>query len=93
MDPTTIPDILPSLLYAIRMVFTTSRYYNTTEKVTALLIKVTNQIVKSCINYINENGTKTVWVQKKGDVIKKIEVRRNKILLLNNYKIYFIAIF
>lgn len=76
-DPTKIPEILPSLLYAIRMVFTTSRYYNTTERITALLVKVTNQVVTCCRNYLNVNETKNIWRQKKGDVINKIQVTLN----------------
>lgn len=73
-DLTKISEIIPSLLYAVRMVFVTSRYYNTTERVTALLVKVTNQIVNCCRHYLDENQTKSIWIQKKGDVIKKIEV-------------------
>lgn len=76
-DPTKIPDFIPSLLYSIRMVFTTSRYFNTTERVTALLVKVTNQIIQSCRLYINVNDTKSVWVQKKGEVIRKIQVSKD----------------
>lgn len=73
-DPTIIPQHIPSLLYAIRMIFTTSRYYNNTASVTAILVKVSNQMIIACRNYLNCNGTKTVWQQPKKDVLAKIKV-------------------
>lgn len=80
-DPTIIPDYIPSLLYAIRMVFTTSRYYNTTENVTAILVKVSNQMINVCRKYLNCNKTKTVWTQPKQVVLDKIKVIDWKFLL------------
>lgn len=73
-DPTKIPDYVPSLLYAIRMVFTTSRYYNTTANVTAILVKVTNQMILVCRKYLNCDDTKTIWEQPKQVVLDKIKV-------------------
>ncbi|KAF2888607.1 hypothetical protein ILUMI_17566 [Ignelater luminosus] len=73
-DPTKIPEYIPSLLYTIRMVFTTSRYYNNTASVTAILVKVSNQMINMSRSYINCNGTKTIWVQPKKDVLHKIKV-------------------
>jgi len=37
-----IIDMLPSLMNAVKMVHTISRYYNTNEKLTQLFIKITN---------------------------------------------------
>ncbi|XP_031342975.1 dynein heavy chain 8, axonemal-like [Photinus pyralis] len=73
-DPTKIPAHLAGLLNAIRLIYTTSRYYNNTSSITAILVKISNQIIIMCRNYINCNGTKTIWVQKKTDVIDKIKV-------------------
>ncbi|EEB13574.1 ciliary dynein heavy chain, putative [Pediculus humanus corporis] len=81
-DPTTMGDHISSLMYTIRMIYATSRYYNTSERVTALLVKVTNQMVTQCRNYLTENGTKTVWEHKKKDIITKMRV------CLNLYKKY-----
>nr|CAD7567573.1 unnamed protein product [Timema californicum] len=39
-DPTEMGSHIPSLMFAIRMIYSTSRYYNTTERATALLVKV-----------------------------------------------------
>ncbi|KAK6618885.1 hypothetical protein RUM44_003266 [Polyplax serrata] len=73
-DPTTMGDHISSLMYTIRMIYATSRYYNTSERVTALFVKVTNQMVTSCRIYLTENGTKTVWEHKKKDIISKMGV-------------------
>ncbi|XP_068084800.1 dynein axonemal heavy chain 8 [Anabrus simplex] len=81
-DPHAMGKFIPSLMYVIRMVYATSRYYNTTERVTALLVKVSNQMINACRAYLTENGTKTVWMQAKSAVINKIEV------CLNLYKKY-----
>ncbi|KAK5645861.1 hypothetical protein RI129_004325 [Pyrocoelia pectoralis] len=72
-DPTKIPDHLPGLLNAVRMVCTTSRYYNNTASVTAMLVKVSNQMIIRCRSYINCNGTKTIWNQKKVAILHKIK--------------------
>ncbi|KAG5892027.1 hypothetical protein JTB14_024467 [Gonioctena quinquepunctata] len=64
---------IPPLLHAIRMVFTTSRYYNSTGNVTALLVKVSNQIILKCRRYLDCEGTKTVWNQPKQVVLDKVK--------------------
>ena len=81
-------DHISSLMYTIRMIYATSRYYNTSERVTALLVKVTNQMVTQCRNYLTENGTKTVWEHKKKDIITKMRVKSAK-KKKNNLKKFF----
>uniref|UniRef100_A0A1B6CZR9 AAA+ ATPase domain-containing protein n=2 Tax=Clastoptera arizonana TaxID=38151 RepID=A0A1B6CZR9_9HEMI len=83
MEPLDMANYLPSLMYAIRMVYATSRFLNTTEKITTLLVKVTNQMLNSCLVYLTDNNSKTIWVQKKSDAIKKMNVCLN---LYNNYR-------
>lgn len=85
LDPSKISDHLGSLLYTIRMIFTTSRYYNNTASVTAILVKVTNQMIQSCRKYLNCDGTKTVWEQPRVEVLQKINVRRY--ILLNVFRL------
>lgn len=75
LDPPDLPVHLPSLLHAIRMAFTTSRYYNNTSNISALLVKVSNQIIVKCRNYLNCQSTKTIWTQPKRQVLQKIKVR------------------
>ncbi|XP_075973556.1 dynein heavy chain 8, axonemal kl-3 [Anticarsia gemmatalis] len=81
-DPETMQQFIPGLLYTIRMIFATSRYYNTTKQISTLLVKVTNQILNTCMDYLTNNGKKTIWNQDKLNFIKK------SILCLNLYNFY-----
>lgn len=74
-DPSVIPHHLPTLLQAIRLTFITSRYYNTTANVTAILVKISNQMINSCKSYISCENTKTVWGQPKKVILEKIKVK------------------
>lgn len=65
---------IPGLLYTVRMIFATSRYYNTTKQISTLLVKVTNQILNMCMNYLTNNGAKTIWNQDKHNFINKAKV-------------------
>jgi len=40
LDPTKIGDYLPALMYTIRMIYATSRFFNTRRMVTAIFVKV-----------------------------------------------------
>nr|CAD7194915.1 unnamed protein product [Timema douglasi] len=80
-DPTEMGSHIPSLMFAIRMIYSTSRYYNTTERATALLVKVTNQMVTACKAFLNKDGP--VWHQAKSDMIDKMNV------CLKLYKTYY----
>lgn len=86
LDPPDLPIHLPALLHTIRMAFTTSRYYNNTSNISALLVKVSNQIIIKCRKYLNCDSTKTIWNQPKKVVLQKIQVRTESC----NY--YFIVI-
>eukprot|EP00931_Biecheleriopsis_adriatica_P081368 TRINITY_DN5469_c0_g1_i1.p1 TRINITY_DN5469_c0_g1~~TRINITY_DN5469_c0_g1_i1.p1 ORF type:complete len:4656 (-),score=1282.68 TRINITY_DN5469_c0_g1_i1:88-14055(-) len=46
--PATIIDTLPALMNAVKMVHTIARYYNTTERMTHLFAKITNQMITNC---------------------------------------------
>ena len=49
-------EAIPGLMNAIRMINSYSRYYNTSERMTALLVKVTNQMINACKAHITDNG-------------------------------------
>lgn len=40
LDPTQMGEYLPPLMYAIRMIYATSRFFNTRRMVTAVFVKV-----------------------------------------------------
>ncbi|KAJ2947929.1 hypothetical protein O0L34_g9722 [Tuta absoluta] len=70
-DPSTMQQYIPALLYTVRMVYATSRYYNTTKQISTLLVKVTNQLLNTCMNYLTKNGQKTIWNQDKYKFMNK----------------------
>lgn len=74
-DPQSMQLYIPGLLYTIRMIFATSRYYNNTKQISTLLVKVTNQILNMCMDYLTNGGKKTIWNQDKANFIKKARVR------------------
>ena len=66
-------DSIPGLINAIRMINSYSRYYNTSERMTALFVKVTNQMITACRAYITESGYYKIWDQEQDIVLKKLE--------------------
>lgn len=50
-DPTKIGEYLPPLMYAIRMIYATSRFFNTRKMVTAVFVKVLQVILYVNILY------------------------------------------
>lgn len=70
---------IPGLLYTIRMIFATSRYYNTTKQISTLIVKVTNQILNMCMDFLTVGGKKTIWNQDKLNFIRKAKVRIHKL--------------
>jgi dynein heavy chain len=47
-EPKQIPPILPHLLSCIRLIWSRSKFYNTKERLTSLLRKVSNDIIQRC---------------------------------------------
>ncbi|KAJ3091962.1 Dynein heavy chain 2, axonemal [Quaeritorhiza haematococci] len=52
-DPKNIPLILPKVLMCIRIIWANSKYYNTRERLTSLLRKVSNDIIRRCCSKIS----------------------------------------
>ncbi len=65
-------DAIPGLMNAIRMINSYSRYYNTSDRMTALFVKVTNQMITACRAHLTDSGYHKVWEQEVGVVLQKI---------------------
>lgn len=72
-DPVSMVDAIPGLINAIRMIHSISRYYNTSEKITSLFVKVTNQMITACKAYISNHGAVTIWDQPQTVVADKLK--------------------
>ncbi|KAM9382937.1 dynein axonemal heavy chain 8 [Phaethornis superciliosus] len=72
-DLTSMTHGIPNLMNAIRMIHGVSKYYNTSERMTSLFIKITNQMVRTCRAYIQGGDLSGVWEQETSKVIGKIK--------------------
>ncbi|XP_041805872.1 dynein heavy chain 8, axonemal-like [Chelmon rostratus] len=72
-DLVTMMKSVQNIINAIQMISTVSVYYNTSERISVLFIKVTNQMVTACRSYITDNGMCLIWDQDPEDVIRKIQ--------------------
>ncbi|EDV25010.1 uncharacterized protein TRIADDRAFT_56504 [Trichoplax adhaerens] len=71
-SPTEMIEHIPSLMNAIRMIHSYSQYYNTSERMTSLFVKVTNQMITTCKSYIRE-GSQKIWDQPRPLLLKKLK--------------------
>nr|XP_013808177.1 PREDICTED: dynein heavy chain 5, axonemal isoform X2 [Apteryx mantelli mantelli] len=71
-DPVSMVAAIPGLMNAIKMIYSISQYYNTSEKISSLFVKVTNQLITACKSYITNNDTATIWNQPQERVLEKL---------------------
>ncbi|XP_065805228.1 dynein axonemal heavy chain 5 [Labrus bergylta] len=69
--PTSILEHIPGLMTSIRMIHTVSQYYNTSERMTSLLLKVTNQMISSCRSYLLQ-GAARIWDHSRPVLMQRI---------------------
>ncbi|XP_063990451.1 dynein axonemal heavy chain 5 [Diachasmimorpha longicaudata] len=60
-DPVKMRDSLVSLLQTVRLIYSVSRYYNTSERTSSLMVKITNQMIVACRDYVTTRGRETIW--------------------------------
>ncbi|NXU56021.1 DYH5 protein, partial [Turnix velox] len=53
-SPVTMMEQVPSLMNTVCLIYCTSLYYNTSECMTSLLLKITNQMINTCKTYLCE---------------------------------------
>ncbi|XP_072018853.1 LOW QUALITY PROTEIN: dynein axonemal heavy chain 5-like [Amphiura filiformis] len=70
-EPAKMVEHIPSLMNAIRMIHSISRYYNTSERMTSLFVKVTNQMITTCKGYINRDVMK-IWEHDRAELLRRL---------------------
>uniref|UniRef100_A0A8C2T2W8 Dynein heavy chain 5, axonemal-like n=1 Tax=Coturnix japonica TaxID=93934 RepID=A0A8C2T2W8_COTJA len=69
---TMLVEHIPSLMNAVCMIYCTSPYYNTSECMTSLLLKITNQMINTCKTYLRE-GVSKIWDLDREELLKRIQ--------------------
>lgn len=70
-DPLGMIPAIPGLINAIKMIYSISRYYNTSERMTSLFVKITNQMITSCKEFVYKDGGSKIW-----DLDRQIAVQK-----------------
>lgn len=73
-DPAAIIDILPALMNSVKMILTISRYFGTNERMTKLFMKITNQMITTCVLNINHKEPyDRIWEKDLPGLLERIE--------------------
>lgn len=75
-------------MMTVRLIYKTSRFYNTSDYITGFLEKITNQINLACESYLTDRGRTSIWKQDKNSIIEKIEVSIFYKYLLDDFLIF-----
>ena len=71
-NPGNMKQPLMRLLHIVKMIYNVSTFYNSSERVASLLVKITNQVICSCKRYITESGRVTIWNQDRQVIEQKL---------------------
>ncbi|KAL2308160.1 hypothetical protein Nmel_001164 [Mimus melanotis] len=71
-SPVTVMEHIPSLMSTVFMIYCTSPYYNTSEHMTSLFLKITNQMIKTCKTYLCE-GVSKIWDLDRQELLRRIQ--------------------
>jgi dynein heavy chain, axonemal len=71
-DPLSMIPAIPGLINAIKMVHQISRWYNTSERMTSLFVKITNQMITSCKEFIYKDGVNKIWDLERSTILQKL---------------------
>ncbi|XP_039266995.2 dynein axonemal heavy chain 8-like [Styela clava] len=70
--PMGMIDHVASLMNTVRMIYSISQFYNTSERMTSLFVKITNQMVSTCKAFLYQDVTK-IWEHSRKELIKRID--------------------
>ncbi|VEN47382.1 unnamed protein product, partial [Callosobruchus maculatus] len=62
-DPVKMRKSILGLLQTVRLIHSVSQFYNTSERTSALMVKITNQMIQTCKDYITCRGQESIWSQ------------------------------
>nr|XP_015210363.1 PREDICTED: dynein heavy chain 5, axonemal-like [Lepisosteus oculatus] len=71
-SPPSMMEHIPSLMNSIRMIHSISQYYNTSERMTSLFVKITNQMISTCKTYLTQ-GVSKIWEHDRDELLKRIK--------------------
>ncbi|KAI8118220.1 axonemal, Dynein heavy chain 5 [Lucilia cuprina] len=71
-DPVCMKESILSLLQTVRLIYSVSQFYNTSERTSALMVKITNQMIETCKSYITCRCKETIWSQDRNLVRTKL---------------------
>ena len=54
-------DLLPRLISSVRVIYSISTYYNTSERLTSLFVKITNQMISTCRAFVARGTVQRLW--------------------------------
>ncbi|KDO29332.1 hypothetical protein SPRG_05868 [Saprolegnia parasitica CBS 223.65] len=73
-SPSSVIDALPALMNAVKMIHTIARYYNTTERMTKLFMKITNQMIVLCKSTIvGTDPPEYIWTKTPEVLLENLE--------------------
>ncbi|RZC39074.1 dynein heavy chain 5, axonemal [Asbolus verrucosus] len=71
-DPVKMRDSILGLLQTVRLIHSISQFYNTSERTSALMVKITNQMIETCKEYVTCRNQETIWSQDRTLVKEKL---------------------
>uniref|UniRef100_A0A2S2PXW6 Dynein heavy chain 5, axonemal n=1 Tax=Sipha flava TaxID=143950 RepID=A0A2S2PXW6_9HEMI len=78
-NPVKMRNSLVRMLQTVRLIHDVSMFYNTTEKISSLMVKITNQMIESCKLHITNRNKDTIWSQDRSVLTTKL----NECITLN----------
>lgn len=72
-DPMDMRNSILSLFHTVRLIYSVSNYYNTSERTSSLMVKITNQMIETCKLYITQRYKETIWTQDRQQVRRKLQ--------------------
>ncbi|XP_064553878.1 dynein axonemal heavy chain 5 isoform X1 [Drosophila montana] len=71
-DPVSMKESILALLQTVRLIYSVSQFYNTSERTSALMVKITNQMIETCKSYITCRCKETIWSQDRSLIRTKL---------------------